>query len=1015
MPTRLLSLALLAVCSIAQADSDPKPPHPATSYATAHPTVNVQPDGLYICEAEEFQTDPKNQAGWQAKRWGENYYAATFANSFLSRKAFLGAPAECEPAKASRQVEIAEAGKYLVLVRYEAAYRFETQFQVQIEQGGKIVFDRQYGARDNLKIWAFRQKLKKEVGWSWGAVENIVWEGHDAFATLKPGKATITLTAGPQPEPAARRNVDLVMLTTDVEQVQKRIETENYLPLDGMLTQSGDVWMRVKNLGDQPLTFQGRKAQGGGNWQQHSPYWVHQRNWKSPSVTVPPKATSEWVEVGSAMDSLNDGQWFWTGNGQYQVEFALKQANGAKKPFATFQGEGSLDLAADADTRYSHRLRTLDQVLYDLLAHLKKANPAPHGKAPKLTPIYASTFTPLDEGPHAAAVKEFKQLFSLSDTSPDADNGRGYIDVRSVPTPKLADHCAKLGALQSNIAVVSLGDEIGLPNPRGNRINEEFQTWLKSQQLKPDDIVPTAKGDWSKISYNISADYQKSHPGVYYWSKRYQYHYGIEAIKERTDILRKHLPNANVGANFSPHYPQEHMFLGEVYKWVSVFRQDGMTMPWSEDYIWQVAVGTPQMNHINFGLFQAGLRHHPERKIHYYVMPHMPNNTPDQWQRLFYGALGHGMKIVNLFEFRPVHVAYTENHVDDPAMYVRVLKCFRELGLFEDIIQNGQVRPAEAALWFSETGDIWGDSHGSFAAAKRGLYTAIRHQQVPLDFVVEEDALDGTLNQYRVLYLTDAHVSKAASRKIAEWVKQGGTLFATAGAGMFDELNRPNSTLRELFGIEQTSLETPEDKQLTWLKQDLPFAEPVSVVEFTDSDSTKTVPAFGVRSHIKVNNAKVEARFKDNTPALTNRQAGKGRVTYCAFLPSLAYYHPAIPKRPVDRGATDDAMIHFLPTNFDPAMAQLIAQPTRKLNLPVVCSDPLVETTVVQSKAGTVIPLVNWTGKPIELLEVQVKVQMPSKKPRLASGKKLVIKEVEGIPTYQFQLDAADALIFRES
>ena len=46
----------------------------------------------------------------------------------------------------------------------------------------------------------------------------------------------------------------------------------------------------------------------------------------------------------------------------------------------------------------------------------------------------------------------------------------------------------------------------------------------------------------------------------------------------------------------------------------------------------------------------------------------MPGNTPDSWRRQFYGALGHGMKIVNLFEFRPVQAAYTENHVTGAAM-----------------------------------------------------------------------------------------------------------------------------------------------------------------------------------------------------------------------------------------------------------------------------------------------------------------------------------------------------------
>ena len=111
----------------------------------------------------------------------------------------------------------------MALVRYEAAPRFDTQFKLRVEQNGKTKLDRLYGARDNLKIWAFRQKLQKEVIWSWGAVENTVWEGHDAYVDLQAGKATLSLIADKQPTPAAKRNVDLVLLTSDEEQVKMRI------------------------------------------------------------------------------------------------------------------------------------------------------------------------------------------------------------------------------------------------------------------------------------------------------------------------------------------------------------------------------------------------------------------------------------------------------------------------------------------------------------------------------------------------------------------------------------------------------------------------------------------------------------------------------------------------------------------------------------------------------------------------------------------------------------------------
>jgi ABC-type multidrug transport system ATPase subunit len=230
-----------------------------------------------------------------------------------------------------------------------------------------------------------------------------------------------------------------------------------------------------------------------------------------------------------------------------------------------------------------------------------------------------------------------------------------------------------------------------LPQPQGDSAAEGFRNWLRSQGVVPAAILPAANGDWSKICYDPDPQRKASDPGVYYWSQRYLYHYGIQAIKQRTDILRRHLPHAHIGANYSPHYPVEHSFLGETYKWVTCFRQDGMTLPWSEDYIFQVPVASPQINHINLDLFRAALRGKPDRKIMYYVMPHWPGNTPNTWRRLFYGALGHGMKIVNLFEFRPVQAAYTENHVSSNEMYATVLRSFRELGLFEDLVQRKQV------------------------------------------------------------------------------------------------------------------------------------------------------------------------------------------------------------------------------------------------------------------------------------------------------------------------------------
>jgi hypothetical protein len=345
-------------------------------------------------------------------------------------------------------------------------------------------------------------------------------------------------------------------------------------------------------------------------------------------------------------------------------------------------------------------------------------------------------------------------------------------------------------------------------------------------------------------------------------------------------------------------------------------------------------------------------------------------------------------------------------------MYATVYRTIREFGLYEDIVQDGQVRPAKTALWFSETGDIWNNNRASFGAAKRGLYIAILGQQIPLDFVVDADAADGTLGKYEVLYLTDNNVTRESSRKIAEWVRAGGSLFATAGAGMLDEYNQSNTVLRELLGVEQTGVEIPSDAQVSFIKQDLKFVRVLDKVVL--DDPATEFPVFGVVSRVKAaEGARVTGKFGDGSPAVVANKVGKGQTLYCGFLPSLSYFKPAIPMRPLDRGSTDDAMSHFIPVDFDANAGTLIGAAAGSVQRPVVSSVPLVESSVIESKAGTAILVQNWSGKPAPGIEIAVNIPIPSAKATLASGGKLAVQKKDGVTTFVFDLDVADVLILR--
>jgi len=970
----------------------------AQAFRARGEAVQAAPDGTYFCEAEEFKA---SRQGWQAQPWGENYYAATIFNAFLSRKAFLGAPEQCRESAATITADIKEPGKYLVLARYEAAYRFETQFRIRIEQGGEVVFDRLYGARKNLKIWVYGKGITEEADYQWGSSQSVVWEGHEAFAELQPGKAVITLIAGPQPEPAAKRNVDLIMLTRDEEQVKTRIAKEGYLPLDGWLTQADDVWMKVANAGEDRVTV------NSTGFKEHSPYWVHMRNWQQVKVEVEPGQTADWVEVGSTMDSLNDGQWGFQSSGPCSLIFGVRDAAGRIETIRTFRDvNGRLDLVGYADVRYSRKVETQQEALKRVVDYLRKIPNS--GKAPSETLIVAHT-----------SVKEFNRIFGVNGeyvTGP-----KGYLDWRGLSAAQLEEKCKALGEEErNNIAVMSLGDEIGLPSPSGAATTAGFAEFLRKQDLAPGDVDPAAGGDWAKLAYNPDAALKETNPGLYYWSQRYRHAYGIAEMKKLTDVLRGYLPNAGIGANFSPHAGAEHAFLNHAFQWIDCFREDGMTQPWSEDYAWQLPLGSQQVNGINLAQFRDGLRGKLDRKIHFYVMPHMPGQSPRMWRRMFFNAMGGGAKVFNLFEFQPVWLAYTENHVTGNEMYAMVLKTLREFGRYEDIVQAGQVRPSKVGLWFSDTGDIWGDYASSGGAAKRALYVSILHQQLPVDVVSETDAKDGSLNDFKVLYLTDAHVSRAASEKIAGWVERGGRLFATAGAGMFDEYNRPNDVLRALLGVELLETVAPPEARIGYEKQDLPFAPAVEQVTWLQDNAMHKAPVFGAITRIApivpdpAGFTQVFGTFADKSPAVVKRIYGNGSTLYCAFLPGLSYFKPAIPLRPLDVNSRDDAMCQLLPTDFDAQVGRLIGSVASDDLRPVITTDNLVETAVIDSPIGTLVTLDNWRGKPLKNLRVQVNFPVPTGRVSLASGGRVKVEKAGAGTVFILDLDVADALILRE-
>jgi len=229
---------------------------------------------------------------------------------------------------------------------------------------------------------------------------------------------------------------------------------------------------------------------------------------------------------------------------------------------------------------------------------------------------------------------------------------------------------------------------------------------------------------------------------------------------------------------------------------------------------------------------------------------------------------------------------------------------------------------------------------------------------------------------------------------------------------MYDEFNQPNKILRGVLGVEEKELEEAKEV-IRFEKQDLPFAKPLAGTSTPGTSKKFDMPVYGARSKVALTGAKVLNEFQDKLPSVTGNKTGKGQAYYLAYLPGLSYFKPAIPLRPVDRGATDDSMAHFIPRDFHMELLTRGDLSLGELPLPVSCSERLVENTVIQAKQGTVISLINWSGVRQKNLMVRVNVPVPTKQVSLASGAKVTFHRENGKLLFKLDLDVADALILR--
>jgi len=956
-----------------------------------------------IVEAEDL----KVRHGWRVLPWRDNYFASTFAVSFLSRRACLAAEAQAD-AVGSVAVDVPQDGEYLVLARYEQPWNFSVEFEVEVEQRGSVS-RHAFGRLGAPKIWPFGAEETPMRRFPWGGTDNIVWQ-RAGRVKLERGRAEVTLRAQPQLAGAearllaAARHVDVIVLTNDEAGLAAQKKTR-YLPLDGWLVQDGDVFVRFKNPEDGPGPVV--PVIEGYPRGQHSPYNVHVRDWPrtlvvqdgrvvrgqaadmagprstavdprlvAPEVARPadwqptaaeallPGHTSGWAPVGHVLDALNDSLWLpraiYPGRKDQaldlELELAIPDGRGGLRAFRKLALRGRPDYLSPVGLIFPANARANPHVPTQLeaLERLERAVEAfpKRGSAPRRFPVHGLLgFSKVLEDPSALGAAARRLATLLGAGEPRAGRWRivTHWPVKQVEA-KLAD--AIRSGRADEIAIVSYGDET---------------------RVGPDELP---------------------------------------SYVHATRLLERALPGVRTGMNYAPH-PN---YLVDATHFVEPFRVGALTLPWSEDYVWQVPEFSVQVTGYLVSGLRAGARGN-DLPILMYVMPHSPGNTPRDFRLSWYQAVAHGARMLHLFCASPLAVANTENYIadEDVGMWRAVHDAVHDVGVFEDHVLDGRVRAARVGLLLSQTDERQtGDSNkqgGIHNQERKAVYYALRHAQVPVDFVAEDDFSEGRVGPFDLVYVTQQYLHTNTVAALTRFVERGGTVVALAGGGFLDENGRPNPATGRLYGVADQSLFKDPALPMVLAKQDLPGLEPIDKARLGEIE----IPALLWKQAILPSDAEVLGRFGDGTPAVVARRHGKGRAVLFGFFPGMAYLQSGLPLRPVDRAATDAGFNHFLPTAMDARIRHALVDAFLPADFvrPVETSEPLVEATVIETRSPRrlAVPLMNFTGRPLAALTVTLRGLGPWSAVRSVERGRLLLEANGEASRITLPLDVADMLL----